>query len=112
MFSKPNWFRETATGLKLAPTTWQGWASMAVWSSLLAVPALALVLQGKIVEAGIWLGVCGGVVFWEVKTVREQLAGRPEGNEEDDVMVIDENETESAKFATRHYDLQFRNRRT
>ena len=110
MFGKPEWFRESAKGLKLAPVSWRGWAYMGAWTALLLLPTLALLIQGKPFETLIWLLASGGLGAWDLKTLRGRIAGKPKESKEDDVLVIDENETESARFATRHFDLRVRNR--
>ena len=110
MFGKPEWFRETAKGLKLVPAAWQGWAYAGGWAALLLLPTLLLLVQGKPIEMLVWLAASGGLGVWDVKTLRSRVVGKPSADQEDEVLVIDENETESARFATRHYDLRYRNR--
>jgi hypothetical protein len=72
---------------------------------------MILLGDGKPWEMLIWLAATGGLAYWEAKLLRDALCAKPRGGApEDDILVIDENETESARFATRHYDLRFRNR--
>ncbi len=111
MFGKARWFRQTASGVKLAPVTWQGWVYVAAWGAVLALPGMILLGDGKLGEMLVWLAATGGLAWWDAKLLRDTLvAESPNPAPEDDVLVIDENETESERFATRHYDLRFRNR--
>jgi ribosomal protein S28E/S33 len=119
MFSQSNWFRRTDSAPGVVPSTWQGWACAGCWLAVLALPGLVLLGQGKVLETVVWLGATGGLLTWDLMQIRRELAtgaqpktgSQPKTGpaKDDDVLVIDENETESARFATRNFDLKFRN---
>lgn len=106
MFGKAEWFRKTKTSLGIAPGTWQGWMYAAGWASVLLLPAAALVGQGKFLETLVWLLASGGLCAFDGWQLRGQVTGRSTG--EGEVLYIDENETESARFATRNYQMRSR----
>ena len=113
MFGKHHWFVKKRFGWGLSPVTWQGWSYTAIWCAVMIAPFLVLLRLGLLPQAGIWLVASMGVLVWDVKEILGEMNtglvadGEPT-NSDEDVFVIDENETESERFYTRNYDLEIR----
>ena len=113
MFGKPHWFVKKRFGWGLTPVTWQGWCYTAIWCAVLLLPFLLLLGLSLVPQAGIWLAAAVGVLIWDVKEIRGEMEGTLAGDAEpkssqEDLFVIDENETESERFYTRKYDMEIR----
>lgn len=103
MFGKPAWFKKKTIGWGLVPTRWQGWGYTAAWTSIIALPFIALVSRSLVWEALIWMGASIAALVFDVRRVMRAMDG-----DTDDVFVIDEDETGS-RLATRQFDMRLRN---
>lgn len=114
MFGKHHWFVKKRYGWGLSPISWQGWFYSAVWCAVMILPFTLMLWLGLVPQAGIWLVASIGVLVWDVKEILGEMApagpGQPAESQEleDELFVIDENETESERFYTRNYDLEIR----
>lgn len=101
MFGKPNWFKEKQVGWGVTPVSWQGWSYAVIWGVAIALPFILLISSHKVPEAFVWLAVSGGLLVWDVRQVLTVI----KHEQKEDLFVIDENETESGRLATKKYDL-------
>ena len=109
MFGKPHWFKPRTIGWGLNPITWQGWVYSLIWVAVLVVPFCALLYRGQRIESAIWFVAALVLLIWDTRQILKAMDPRQEsGEEQDDLFVIDENETESRKFATRSYEMHLR----
>ncbi len=115
MFGKPEWFQKKNVPWGLRPVCWRGWLYAIVWAGVICVPFVALLVSGKAVESVIWVVAMMFFMLWDVQQTRRGLdvpmaeLGEPDtgSDEDDDVLIIDE-DTEPAHFATRSFDFQVR----
>ncbi len=105
MFGKPEWFRDKKTGCRLAPVCWQGWVYAVVWAAVVLLPFVALLANGRVPEAFIWLAVSSGMVVWDVRQILCQMRTAVA---KDDVLYIGEDGADDARLETRKYDLHLR----
>ena len=104
MFGKPTWFRPKVFGWGLVPISWQGWLYTLSWLGVLLLPFFLLLRREQPMEATIWLAVTIGALVWDTRLILRAMNKK----EDDEVFVIDENETESQQFGTRNYDMHIR----
>jgi hypothetical protein len=106
MFGNPEWFRVKSVGWGLRPVSWRGWLYSIGWAAAIGLPFLALLGNRLGIEAIIWLAVAMSAFLWDVRQIVRQINGpKPL---DDDVLVIDDDEPNSAGYATQSYDLQWR----
>jgi len=106
MFGKPEWFRPKTTGWGLVPITRQGWLYTLVWLVVLLAPFALLMTLGKHVESVVWLATAIGGLTWDARSIMKSM--NCVAAQEEDLFVIDENETESTRLATRNYEMHLR----
>ena len=70
MFGQSVWFQMSSAGMRLRPRTWQGWAWLAIWVSVISIPYLLLVTRHLAPEAFVWLSASLATWAWDVRCLR------------------------------------------
>lgn len=103
MFGKPQWYRIHENGRRLVANCLRGKLHNWAWRFAISLPALALLVTGRFPEAFVW-GVASLVAkAFNTRELRRQIHA---AHKQDELFVIDENETLSAEFATQGYHLR------
>ena len=80
-------------------------AHAAACTGVMALPFCALVVQGLVPEALIWLLVTGGCLVWDVRRVRKAMTA---GQASPDVEFLDEPRHGKSTLCTRDFRMRLR----
>lgn len=114
MFGNPQWFRLKTLGWGLHPVSWQGWAYVGGWLSVMLMPYVYFLSHRQWTEGFVWLGALGGAMLYDVWVIVGAIkqAGKPKAEataapaaKKSDVLYIGDDPSPS-EVATKQYDLR------